>query len=234
MEDDPVGRVKVLTFDLFGTVLDLTGGLVPPICRFIEAKSGPLDADGFWAQWRARQRIEQYQDTLFMLGHSGYLEACRRALVYCLRDNDVAFSDDDVAELINAWRDLKPFDDALRGMDQLKGSYRLVALSNGDRWLLDHLAANSIGVGVDLDSVISVDSAGAFKPHPSVYRTAVRMLGVEPSEIMMVAGHAVDVVGARACGFRGAYVNRYGLPFGDTPYRPDIEVAARPAGPDGP
>ena len=234
----PVEAVTVLTFDLFGTVLDLAGGLVPPIRRFLETKSVTLDADAFWGQWRARQRIEQYQDTILMLGHSGYLETCRRALVYCLRDNSIEFSDDDVAELMDAWTGLKPFGDALRGMKLLEGRYRLVALSNGDRWLLDHLAANSIGV--DLDSVISVDSAGVFKPHPSVYRTAVRMLGVEPSEIMMVAAHAFDVMGARACGFRGAYVNRYSLPFGDTPYRPDIEVAdfdelaSTLAGPDGP
>ena len=41
---------------------------------------------------------------------------------------------------------------------------------------------------------------------------------------MMVASHSFDVMGARACGYRGAYVNRYRLPFDETPYRPDIEV----------
>lgn len=42
---------------------------------------------------------------------------------------------------------------------------------------------------------------------------------------MMVAAHSFDILGARACGFRGAYVNRYGLPFEETPLRPDIEVS---------
>ena len=41
---------------------------------------------------------------------------------------------------------------------------------------------------------------------------------------MMVASHSFDVMGARACGYRGAYVNRYRLPFDETQYRPDIEV----------
>ena len=31
-------------------------------------------------------------------------------------------------------------------------------------------------------------------------------------------------MGSVACGYRGAYVNRYSLPFDETSYRPDIEV----------
>jgi hypothetical protein len=31
-------------------------------------------------------------------------------------------------------------------------------------------------------------------------------------------------MGARACGFRGAFVNRYQLPYEDTPFRPDVVV----------
>jgi FMN phosphatase YigB (HAD superfamily) len=41
----------------------------------------------------------------------------------------------------------------------------------------------------------------------------------------MVSSNSFDVMGARACGFRGAYVNRYQLPYEDTPYLPDITVA---------
>jgi 2-haloacid dehalogenase len=47
---------------------------------------------------------------------------------------------------------------------------------------------------------------------------------MEPDEIMMVSSNSFDVVGARACGYRGAYVNRYALPYEDMPYRPDITV----------
>ena len=43
---------------------------------------------------------------------------------------------------------------------------------------------------------------------------------------MMVAAHSFDIMGARACGFRGAYVNRYDLPYEDsTQYAPDILVS---------
>ena len=50
------------------------------------------------------------------------------------------------------------------------------------------------------------------------------MLSTEPGQIMMVAAHSVDVLGGRACGYRGAFVNRYSLPYEDTTLRPDLIV----------
>jgi|GEM_PF-4392269 len=43
----------------------------------------------------------------------------------------------------------------------------------------------------------------------------------------MVSANSFDVMGARSCGFRGVYVNRYDLPFEDTHeiYEPDLTVA---------
>ena len=41
---------------------------------------------------------------------------------------------------------------------------------------------------------------------------------------MMVAAHSFDILGAQACGFRAAYVNRYGLPTEESEYQPDIIV----------
>ncbi len=214
--------MTTLAFDIFGTVLDLSGSLVPPTGRFLTARGASVDGAAFWEQWRARQRIEQYQDSLLMLGHSGYLETCRRALVYCLRDQGVAFTPGEVDEFMQVWRELSPFDDAEEGLALLGKRYRLVALSNGDEWYLERLAKERIEA--DFDAIISVDRAGAFKPHPAVYRTAARDLDCEPQEIMMVAAHSFDVMGARACGFRGAYVNRYSLPFEESRFQPDIEV----------
>ena len=221
MTSDPID-VATLAFDIFGTVLDLSGSLVPPTARLLAATGSSMTADAFWAQWRERQRIEQYQDALLMTGHSGYLETCRRALVYCLRNNRIEFADQQVDTLMGAYQDLSPFADAIDGLRRLGGSYRLVALSNGEPDFLEHLAKNRIKI--EFDAIISVEEGGAFKPHPSVYRSAARILGEEPSRIMMVAAHSFDIMGARASGYRGAFVNRYGLPFDETPYQPDIVV----------
>jgi 2-haloacid dehalogenase len=215
-------QVTTLAFDIFGTVLDLTGSITPPSRAFLAGKGAAVGADVFWDQWRARQRIEQYQDSLMQLGHAGYLETCRRALVYCLRLNGITFTGDEVRELMHAWQSLTPHPDCAEGLRRLKQRFRLVALSNGEQPYLEHLERSRMRFG--FDAIISVQRAGVFKPHPAVYRTGAMALGLEPHRIMMVAAHAFDIMGARACGYRGAYVNRYRLPYEESPYRPDVEV----------
>ncbi len=215
-------QVTTLTFDIFGTVLDLTGSMTPPSRRFLERKGATVSADRFWDQWRARQRIEQYQDSLMQLGHAGYLETCRRALVYCLRLNGIAFTDDEVRELMQAWQRLIPHPDVAEGLRRLGTRFKLVALSNGEQTYLEHLEREQMRFG--FAAVISVQRAGVFKPHPAVYRAGAMALGAEPHQLLMVAAHSFDIMGARACGYRGAYVNRYQLPYEESPYRPDLEV----------
>ncbi len=224
MKSQPLDSVTTLTFDVFGTVLDLTGSLEAPTGMFLAELGSDMSGAELYAQWRARQRIEQFQDSLLMLGHSGYLETCRRALAYTLRANGIEFDAEQVVRFMEVWQDLRPYPDSAEGLGRLSEKFRLVALSNGEPEFLRHLAENRIRF--DFDGIISVEEAGAFKPHPGVYRAAARILGAEPSDILMVAAHSFDIMGARACGFRGAYVNRYGLPYEDTTqYAPDIVVA---------
>ena len=215
-------NIKALTFDLFGTILDLGGSLTPFIAQFLKSKGSEVSPEGFWGQWRGRQRIEQYQDTIMMLGHSGYLETARRGFVYTLRLNGVEASDEEVEHFMRAWQELFPFPEVLPALERLKSRYKLVILSNGNPHFLDYLAENR--VRWDFDDIISVELAGAFKPHPGVYRRAARELGLEVSECLMVSANSFDVMGARACGYSAAFVNRYGLPYEDTPYLPDVTV----------
>ena len=222
MADHSLERVKFLTFDIFGTVMDLTGSLAGPAGDFLAANGSDMTGRAFNADWRERQRIEQYQDSLLMLGHSGYLETCRRAFVYCLRKHNVNYTADGVREFMQVYMDLRPYADAIEGLKSLGSRYKLVALSNGEQWYLENLLVSN--VPVEFDAIISVDQVGAFKPAPGIYRKAVQRLGCEPGEIMMVAAHAFDILGAQACGFRAAYVNRYKLPTEDSEYQPDIIV----------
>ncbi len=222
MADHSLERVKFLTFDIFGTVMDLTGSLAGPAGDFLAANGSDMTGQAFYADWRERQRIEQYQDSLLMLGHSGYLETCRRAFVYCLKKHNVNYTADGVREFMQVYIDLRPYADAIEGLKSLGSRYKLVALSNGEQWYLEKLLVSN--VPVEFDAIISVDQVGAFKPAPGIYRKAVQRLGCEPGEIMMVAAHAFDILGAQACGFRAAYVNRYKLPTEDSEYQPDIIV----------
>ena len=222
MADQSLERIKFLTFDIFGTVMDLTGSLSGPAGDFLAANGSNMTGQAFYADWRERQRIEQYQDNLLMLGHSGYLETCRRAFVYCLKKHNVSYTAEGVQEFMKVYMGLQPYDDAVEGLRSLGNRYKLVALSNGEQWYLEKLLGNN--VPVEFDAIISVDQVGLFKPAPGIYRKAVQRLECEPGEIMMVAAHAFDILGAQACGFKAAYVNRYRLPTEDSEYQPEIVV----------
>ncbi|NKB66850.1 MAG: haloacid dehalogenase type II [Candidatus Latescibacteria bacterium] len=214
--------VQALTFDLFGTVLDLGGSLTPYIADYLRDKESQVPAERLWDHWRSRQRLEQYQDNILMLGHSGYLETVRRALVYVLALENIDIAEGDVERLMAAWQELRPFADVRQALEKLQTRYRLVALSNGEADFLAHLAHNRIGW--EFDRIISVEEVGAFKPHPGVYRRAAQALRLEMGQCLMVSANSFDVMGARACGMRGAFVNRNGLPYEETSFRPDVEV----------
>src|SRR3712207_1513553 len=74
------------------------------------------------------------------------------------------------------------------------------------------------------DRVISVAEAGAFKPHVATYRKATELLGVRPDQVLFVANHAFDCIGAKAFGMRTAFVDRRRRPFGNPTYPPDLVV----------
>jgi 2-haloacid dehalogenase len=220
---DPEG-IRALTFDLFGTVLDLGGSLTPHAARFLEGRSSEVDPADFWAQLRYRQRLEQYQDSLLELGHSGYLETVERAFSYVCRAHGFEPTPAETEAWMAAWQELSPFPEVRAALERLAGRFRLVALSNGNAPFLEHLAANRIRS--DFDAIISVDLVGVFKPSPAVYRRAAQELDAEPGELLMVSANSFDILGARACGLRGAYIDRYGLPFEETQprYQPDLVV----------
>ena len=64
-------RIEALTFDLFGTVLDLGGSSPLPAAFLRENPPPPRRRLGLMAV--TASRIEQYQDNIVAMGHSGYL-----------------------------------------------------------------------------------------------------------------------------------------------------------------
>lgn len=215
-------NVKALTFDLFGTVLDLGGSLTPFIEKFFKKKEISLPADEFWAKWRERQRLEQYQDSLLMVGHTGYLGTSRKALIHTMACEKIQMSDTEVDELMASWQELRPFPEVVDALGRLAEKFRLVVVSNGDPAFLEHLVVNR--VRWDFAHVFSVTKVGRFKPHPTVYRAAALELDLEPGNCCMISAHPFDILGSRLCGFRAVYVNRYGTPTKEAPLQPDAVV----------
>lgn len=222
MTEDEKSRLKVLMFDLYGTVVDMQGGLTAAVAPYLKAKgwSGRPDALVTW--WRRTHFENSMIDALLHRGHTPYREIGRRALDYTLERAGIPHTRDEVLALVSEIERLQPFPDVVRALTALKRRYRLVILSNGDP---DMLEAARPHLGIEFDRIISVAEAGSFKPHVATYRRASELVGVPPDAVMFVANHAFDCVGAKGYGMRTCFVNRRKRPFGDWPYQPDLIVA---------
>ena len=97
----------------------------------------------------------------------------------------------------------------------------MAALSNGNVALLVDLVRHG---DLRFDCLFSAELARVYKPDAEVYRTGVRLLGLEANEVMMVAAHPFDLKGARGAGLRTAFIDRP-LEYGpDSPPREDPEA----------
>lgn len=222
MTDDFHLQIKVLMFDLYGTLVDMQGGLVQAVTPYLKAKGWKGKPDAFVTWWRRTHFENSMIDALLHREHTPYREIGRRALSYTLERAGIVSTEDEVSGLVAAIETLRPFKDVVPALRILKGRYQLVILSNGDP---DMLEAARPYLGVEFDRMISVAEAGSFKPHVATYRTASELLGLPPDAVMFVANHPFDCVGAKAYGMNTCYVDRRKRPFGDWPYQPDLVVS---------
>lgn len=87
-------------------------------------------------------------------------------------------------------------------------------------------AVQHSGIGSLLDTVLSVEEVGAYKPHPKVYGLALERLGVEAGAISYQSSNAWDAYAASAFGMKVVWCNRYGQRPERLPGKPDRQVAS--------
>jgi 2-haloacid dehalogenase len=133
----------------------------------------------------------------------------------------IKYTKDEVKYLVGEIEKLEPFPEVPAALEKLRTRYRLVVLSNGDPDMLETARQYH---KIPFDKVISVAEANSFKPHVATYTKAAEILALEPSQILFVANHAFDVIGAKSAGMRSAMIDRRDRPFEETPHKPDITV----------
>nr|MDA8217947.1 HAD-IA family hydrolase [Dehalococcoidales bacterium] len=100
---------------------------------------------------------------------------------------------------------LEAWPDVAEGLARLKRKFVISTLSNGNFALLTDMGKHA---GLPWDCIMASELFGKYKPNREVYQGAARLLALEPDEVMMVAAHVQDLLGARAAGLRTAFVSR--------------------------
>lgn len=214
--------VRAITFDMYGTLLDLEASFGPAFARFLKTRGFAGDPAEVVRSWEAAYLHESTVDTLLGRGRTSFERIRRACLSRELARLSVAHTEDDVAGLLTSSATVSPFADVQQGLLALRGRYTLAILSNGDLASLERAVGN---LSLPVDRVISAELAGVYKPHPAVYRVAVELLGLKKEQVLHVAAHGWDIRGAKTFGMLGAYINRANIPYGDSSLQPDVEVS---------
>lgn len=197
-----LSSIKVLAFDVFGTVVDWHSGIV----RAVDAMGLGVDGNAFALTWR-----DGYQPAMarVMSGELGWTrvdELHRMILDRVLKEFGVdTLTEEQKRHLNKAWHRLDAWPDAIEGITRLKTRYMVCSLSNGNIGLLANMAKYA---GLPWDCILSAEVFRAYKPDPSTYLGVAATFDVQPHEVLMVATHRDDLAAARACGLQGAYIER--------------------------
>lgn len=211
---DPT-RLRALSFDVFGTVVDWHGSIAREL-RLLGANKGlGIDAGAFANAWRAGYAPAMDRTRAAGAAWANIDVLHRQILDELLPRFGLDGLDEAERSTLNlVWHRLMPWPDSVGGLNRLRGRYPISTLSNGNVSLLVNMARNA---GLPWDCVLSGELIHKYKPDPAVYLMAARLLGVEPGELMLVAAHPSDLRAAKACGLRTGYVPRpaeYGAPEG--------------------
>ena len=188
-------RYDVVAFDLYGTLLDITG---------LAAKMQPLTGSGSAAllgRWRKAQLEKTWR-----LNQAGRYDRWDHVTADALREVAPELTDQVRHHLAELWLTLPAYADASSTLIALKtaGAKRAV-LSNGTRAMIARaLEFNSLVV----DNVLSVDDVKVYKPHARVYAQLDSLAARERT--LFVTANGWDSDGARKEARITAWIDRGG------------------------
>ncbi|HWK47994.1 MAG TPA: HAD-IA family hydrolase [Stellaceae bacterium] len=191
---------KVLTFDVVGTLIDFERGMLD----YIRAACGPaaaaMDDDTFLAEYRrtrGQPKTHRFPDDLAR----GYREF---APVLGLPVDDAIAQG--FAQSVRNW---PAFPDSVAALKRLGKRYKLVAMTNAQRWALDFMEET---LGRPFHDTVTVDDALCEKPDPKFFaftRGRLSRDGFAQDDILHVAQSQYHDIGvARSLGYTVCWIER--------------------------
>jgi len=197
-------NVKAVLFDVDFTLAKPGPDLGPEGFQRIGSEHG-LDAARFPEAWAAATNTPRDPE----LRHDAELWPALSEKVFRGMGGESDLARELAATMTRLWEDSANFDlydDALPVMAELRGHHlKLGLISNTHREIGDFVAHH----GLEVDCALTSRMHGWIKPHESIFRAALGLLGVEPAEAAMV-GDSVeeDIEGALALGMHAFLIDR--------------------------
>jgi 2-haloacid dehalogenase len=189
-------RVRVLTFDCYGTLIDWEKGIL--------AALRPAVSDDFSDEQllemygRLEQRAEQppfrrYRDVL-------------RETATALARESGADESELASRILESFPSWEPFPDTVDALKRLQHRFRLVITSNVDR---DLFALTNRALEVDFDGIVTAEDVRSYKPEHNHWLRVLSDLSIGRDELVHVAQSLFhDHVPAKELGIRSVWINR--------------------------
>ena len=199
-----LSSIKALMWDIGGTVFDYDGTIYREVGSLAKERGLEVDAARFANDWRTRivELLNDVRSGDLPWMHFGELH--RRSLDDILvKHSSLQLNDAEKDDLNAVWHRLDTRPDAPKAIEKIRSRYTMSVLTILSFAIaVDCSKAN----GVVWDAIISCEFLGHYKPDAEVYLKAVRLLGIEPEQAMMVAAHKYDLWAAKEAGLHTALI----------------------------
>ena len=220
-QNKDISTVKILAFDVFGTVVDWRSSVISEGERLGKAKGLNIDWAKFADTWRAIYRPYMERVNSGELPWTKLNDLHRMMLAETLNKFAIQSLNDEELEHFNrVWQRLEPWPDSVPGLKRLKSRFVITTLSNGNISLLTNMAKRA---GLPWDCVLSAENVCRYKPAAEVYLLVPQLFEVPAEQVMMVAAHERDLQSAQQHGLQTAFVHR------PLEHGPGVTVALPPA-----
>ena len=214
---------KICVFDAYGTLFDVAAA-----ARDAAREPGHPELANRWesiaSEWRLKQL--QYSWIRSIVGeHADFWTVTCDSLDWALEKNGLRGNVKIRERLLALYLELAAYPEVPSMLSRLREfSISTAILSNGTPGMLDS-AVRAAGIGSLLDAILSVESAGVFKPHKSVYDLVGLKFKSNPAEVLFASSNGWDAASAAHYGFRSVWVNRSEEPVDTLPWKPSRIVA---------
>ncbi len=189
----------ILVFDVNETLLDIT--TLEPVFDRVFGDGTVL------REWFAQ--LVLYSQTMTLSGvYTPFGELAVGALRMVADIHQRNLSDSDVDDLKARMGSMPAHSDVVPALSLLRNSgFRLVTLTNSPP-SPSPTTLERAGIDTLFERTFSVEAVQRFKPAPETYRHVATEMGVETSNLCLVACHLWDTIGAQAAGCHGALILR--------------------------
>lgn len=196
---DIASRIKTITFDCYGTLIDWRGGLESTF-RAIFGKSIEPRMDQLFETY---VRIEHQVESLAFQSYRNVLDEVVRRVG---KEMKIPVSPAQAAMLAEQLPSWQPFHDTNDALRRLKNRYRLGVLSNIDRELFDRTARHFV---IPFDFVITAGDVRSFKPASGHFVHLVEKVAAADTVLHVAQSLLHDGGPAKNFGLAFAWINRY-------------------------